>query len=79
MCSKYVTLKGMDYKGEIKQIALKIKSLRQEKKLSVQDLAYLCDMERSSMSRIESGRINITIKTLCIISNALGVEPKDLL
>ncbi len=69
----------MDYKGEIKQIALKIKSLRQEKKLSVQDLAYLCDMERSSMSRIESGRINITIKTLCIISNALGVEPKDLL
>ena len=69
----------MDYKGEIKQIALKIKSLRQEKKMSVQDLAYLCDMERSSMSRIESGRINITIKTLCIISNALGVEPKDLL
>ena len=69
----------MDYQSEIKQIALKIKSLRQEKKLSVQDLAYLCDMERSSMSRIESGRINITIKTLCLISNALEVEPKDLL
>ena len=69
----------MDYQNEIKQIALKIKSLRQEKNLSVQDLAYLCDMERSSMSRIESGRINITIKTLCLISNALGIEPKDLL
>lgn len=72
-------LKKMDYQSEIKQIALKIKGLRQEKKLSVQDLAYLCDMERSSVSRIESGRINITIKTLCTISNALGVEPKDLL
>lgn len=69
----------MDYQNEIKQIALKIKGLRQEKNLSVQDLAYLCDMERSSMSRIESGRINITIKTLCLISNALGVELKDLL
>ncbi|MBO7496264.1 MAG: helix-turn-helix transcriptional regulator [Salinivirgaceae bacterium] len=69
----------MDYQDEIKQIALKIKSLRQEKNLSVQDLAYLCDMERSSVSRIESGRINITIKTLCLISNALGIEPKDLL
>lgn len=69
----------MDYQSEIKQIALKIKNLRQEKNLSVQDLAYLCDMERSSVSRIESGRINITIKTLCLISNALGVEPKDLL
>ena len=69
----------MDYQDEINQIALKIKSLRQEKNLSVQDLAYLCDMERSSVSRIESGRINITIKTLCLISNALGIEPKDLL
>jgi transcriptional regulator with XRE-family HTH domain len=69
----------MDYQKEIKQIALKIKNLRQQKNLSIQDLAYLCDMERSSVSRIESGRINITIKTLCLISNALGVEPKDLL
>ena len=79
MCSKYVTQKGMDYQEEIKLIALKIKKLRQEKNLSVQELAYLCDMERSSMSRIESGRINITIKTLCIISAALGIEPKELM
>ncbi|MBO4602983.1 MAG: helix-turn-helix transcriptional regulator [Salinivirgaceae bacterium] len=69
----------MDYQEEIKLIALKIKKLRQEKNLSVQDLAYLCDMERSSMSRIESGRINITIKTLCNISAALGIEPKELM
>lgn len=79
MCSKYVTQKGMNYQEEIKLIALKIKKLRQEKNLSVQELAYLCDMERSSMSRIESGRINITIKTLCIISAALGIEPKELM
>ena len=69
----------MDYQEEIRLIALKIKKLRQEKNLSVQELAYLCDMERSSMSRIESGRINITIKTLCIISAALGIEPKELM
>ena len=69
----------MDYQEEIKLIALKIKKLRQEKNLSVQDLAYLCDMERSSMSRIESGRINITIKTLCNISAAWGIEPKELM
>lgn len=69
----------MDYQKEIQLIALNIKKLRQERDLSVQDLAYLCDMERSSMSRIESGRINITIKTLCIISAALGIEPKELM
>ena len=69
----------MDYQKEIQLIALNIKKLRRERDLSVQDLAYLCDMERSSMSRIESGRINITIKTLCIISAALGIEPKELM
>ena len=69
----------MEFQQEIQLISSKIKSYRIEKNLSVQDLAYLCNMERSSISRIESGRVNITVKTLCIISNALGVEPKDLL
>ena len=68
----------MDFQQEIRLIASKIKSCRQAQKLSVQDLAYLCDMERSSMSRIESGRVNITIKTLCIICNALNVDIKEM-
>ena len=69
----------MDFQQEIQLISSKIKSCRIDRNLSVQNLAYLCNMERSSISRIESGRVNITIKTLCIISSALGIEPKDLL
>ncbi|MBP5666831.1 MAG: helix-turn-helix transcriptional regulator [Salinivirgaceae bacterium] len=69
----------MDFQQEIQLIASKIKTCRQERKMSVQDLAYLCDMERSSMSRIESGRINITIKTLCKICTALNVELKEII
>ena len=69
----------MEFQQEIQLISSKIKSYRIERNMSVQDLAYLCNMERSSISRIESGRVNITIKTLCIISDALGIEPKDLL
>ena len=69
----------MEFQQEIRLISSKIKSYRTEKNLSVQELAYLCNMERSNISRIESGRVNITIKTLCTISNALGIEPKDLL
>ncbi len=69
----------MEYQDEIQLIASKIKAYRTGKNLSIQDLAYLCDMERSSMSRIESGRVNITIKTLFTISKALGVDVKDLM
>ncbi|MFR9650987.1 MAG: helix-turn-helix transcriptional regulator [Rikenellaceae bacterium] len=36
-------------------------------------------MERSNVSRIESGRVNITIKTLCIMSSALEVSILDLI
>ena len=71
--------KKMEFPNEIQLIASKIKTYRQEKHLSIQELAYRCDMERSCLSRIESGRVNVTIKTLCKISEVLGVELKDLL
>ena len=79
MRSKNDTQEKMEFQQEIRLISSKIKTYRANKNLSVQELAYLCNMERSSISRIESGRVNITIKTLCIISDALGIEPKDLL
>ena len=36
-------------------------------------------MERSNMSRIEAGRTNLTVKTMCIICNALCVSLRDLI
>ena len=47
--------------------------------MTVQELAYRCDMERSNMSRIESGRTNLTVKTMCIICNALNVNLRDII
>lgn len=69
----------VDYKNEISAIAANIRKLRQQQKLSVQELAYRCDMERSNLSRIEAGKTNLTIKTISIICNALGVELRDVL
>jgi len=68
---------GMDYQEEIRYISGRIKELRRASQLTVQELAYRCDMERSNMSRIEAGRTNLTVKTLCIICNALGVKLRD--
>jgi len=68
----------MDKVEALIKIGLKIKNLRDEKKISQQDLAAACDFEKSSMSRIESGRTNLTIGTLLKISSALNVELTDI-
>lgn len=59
-------------------IGKKIKSIREEKGLTQQNLADLCDFEKSNLSRIEAGKTNITIKNLFKISKALGVDISDL-
>ncbi|WP_418682053.1 helix-turn-helix domain-containing protein [Alistipes putredinis] len=69
----------ISYQEEIKFISNKIRELRKEKQMTVQELAYRCDMERSNMSRIESGRTNLTVKTMCIICNALNVNLRDII
>lgn len=69
----------ISYQEEIKFISNKIRELRKEKQMTVQELAYRCDMERYNMSRIESGRTNLTVKTMCIICNALNVNLRDII
>ncbi len=68
----------MNYSDEIIRISLNIRTLRTKKKLTVQELAYRCNIERSNLSRIEAGRSNLTIKTICQICNALEVELTDI-
>jgi transcriptional regulator with XRE-family HTH domain len=55
-------------------LGARIKELRLKKDLTQNELAILCNFEKASMSRIESGRANITILTLKKISKALD-EP----
>jgi transcriptional regulator with XRE-family HTH domain len=62
----------------LKQIGLSIKNIRIKKEISQTALAYLCDFEKASMSRIESGRTNPSIKTLYKISKALDVKLLEL-
>ncbi|MFI3330947.1 MAG: helix-turn-helix transcriptional regulator [Rikenellaceae bacterium] len=72
-------MKASQYDTTLKRIAENIRSKRKEKKLTIQELAYRCDMERSNMSRIESGKVNVTIKTLCTIATALEIKIEDLI
>ncbi len=51
-----------------------LRERRKEKGFSQNDLAIKCGIEPASISRIESGRINITIITLKKISEALDIH-----
>jgi transcriptional regulator with XRE-family HTH domain len=52
----------------------RIKKHRIKKNMTQNDLAIECDFEKASMSRIESGQANPTIRTLFKIAKALDIE-----
>ncbi len=68
----------MDSTELLQKIGKKIKSLREGKGITQQELAALCNFEKSNMSRIEAGRTNITVATLYTISNALEVKIEEM-
>lgn len=59
-------------------VGRRIKELRKKKNLTQNGLAMECEFEKASMSRIESGHTNPTIKTLLKISIALDVHITEL-
>ncbi|ANF83452.1 transcriptional regulator (plasmid) [Acinetobacter sp. NCu2D-2] len=62
-----------------KQIGQLIRKHRVEKKITQENLALLCCIDRSYLGRIERGEVNLTVEKLYEISNALEVEAKSLL
>lgn len=52
-------------------IGKNIKKIREEKNISQAELAARCNYEKSNMSRIESGKTNLTIGTLLNIAESL--------
>ena len=71
-----------EYQEKVKETAkfivarMEIKRLRQEKRLSQEALAKKMKVKREFVSRIESGRQNITLETLFRIARATGKEFK---
>jgi putative transcriptional regulator len=56
----------------------RIKEIRVRKNMSQNDLAIECDFEKASMSRIESGQANPTVRTLYKICKALDIKMVEL-
>lgn len=56
-----------------------VQSLRLKRGLTQSELATICDYEKTTISRIENGRSNVTLKTMYILSEALDVSLSELM
>ena len=57
----------------------RLKSLRQEKKKSQQEMADVLQMSQRNYQRIEYGEINLQALTLCALADYFGVTTDYLL
>ncbi len=68
----------MDNEELTYKVGKKIKLLRENKKLSQEDLGSLSNLERNSIGLIERGKSNPTLNSLNQIAEALGVDITEL-
>lgn len=55
-----------------------LKTLRTEKNLSYRELSQRCNVDYSDISKIEKGKIRITLPTVYELSLGLEIHPKKL-
>lgn len=56
-----------------------VRKYRKERNMSQEQLALLCNMDRSYLGRIERGEVNPTLEKIYELAKALDVTAKDLL
>lgn len=56
----------------------RIRSLREERKMSMEKLAALAGVEYSQIAKIETGKINTTISTASVLAKALKISLSEL-
>lgn len=60
------------------KFGIRVKYLRDQRKLSQEKLALYAGVDRAYYQKVEKGKINISIKNQYKISQALGVDIKEL-
>lgn len=55
-----------------------VRKYRNERNMSQEQLALLCNMDRSYLGRIERGEVNPTLEKIYELATALEIMPKEL-
>ncbi|MCK9477645.1 MAG: helix-turn-helix domain-containing protein [Candidatus Muirbacterium halophilum] len=67
-----------EFENVKKEIGKNIKILRIHKDLSQEELAYKADIHTTHLSKIENGKMNVTIEILYKIAESLDTELSEL-
>jgi transcriptional regulator with XRE-family HTH domain len=62
----------------LQSFGLRIKTLRQKRKISQEKLAEMAELHRTYINLVESGKRNISLRNINKLSKALGVSLEDL-
>src|SRR5574344_60276 len=68
----------MEINEQIKQMAMRLRGLREDLELSVEELASKCGVTTDELKNFESGASDIPMNFLCNAADVLGVEPLEL-
>jgi len=63
----------------LQEIGKKIQTIRKAKKITIRGLGELCQLDYSTLSRIEGGQYASRITTLKNVADKLEVDVKDFL
>jgi transcriptional regulator with XRE-family HTH domain len=61
------------------KFGLHLAGLRQQKNLSIHELASRSGLDPRQLSRIEAGKVNILFSTILALARGLGITPEELL
>lgn len=78
-CSQFSVVKSDRHSAFLQGFGRNLKQVREEKGLSQEKLAFTSELSISQISRIERGVINTSLSQLVSISQALGIQPYELL
>lgn len=56
-----------------------VRKYRKEKNMSQEQLALLCNIDRSYLGRVERGEVNPTLEKIYELSNALQIKASELM
>lgn len=62
---------------DISFLGQNLRKFREAKKISMQQLADIAEIEKSQIARIEIGKSDPRISTVLTIAKALEIDPKD--
>jgi XRE family transcriptional regulator, regulator of sulfur utilization len=65
--------------GYLKRLGLRLRELRKNAHMTLEDLADKADLNPNYIARIERGEVNVTVQTLERIAKGLSLELQEIL